>query len=75
MTRGRITSVNGEDLDPKTSRAAARLTEERNLSWSEPLPEGNEVVAGQWWDGLGAGPGLSLEAEFAESVGLTLGIG
>ena len=37
------------------------------------MPEGNEVVAGQWWDGLGAGPGLSLEAEFAESVGLTLG--
>ena len=73
MTRGRITAVNGAVLDPKASRAAARLTEERNLSWSGPLPEGNEVVAGQWWDELAPVPGLSLEADFAAGVGLTLG--
>lgn len=73
MTRGRITAVNGNALDPRAGRAAARLTEERNLSWSGALPEGNEVVAGRWWDETAPAPGLSLEADFAESVGLALG--
>src|SRR6266540_888519 len=62
MVRGRLVAVN--DLPFDTSRLAderARRLGERefNLSWTDVLPRGNRVVAGQWWkpDATGAAAG------------------
>ncbi len=44
-----------------------------NLSWSERLPEGNTLTAGEWWSTDEGEPQLSLEHRFAERLGLGLG--
>jgi putative ABC transport system permease protein len=78
MVRGRLVAVNGVPFD--TTRLAdprARRLGERefNLSWSDALPRGNRVVAGQWWQpgATGAAAGASLEDGIAETLGVTLG--
>ncbi len=78
MVRGRLVAVN--DLPFDTSRLAderARRLGERefNLSWTDVLPRGNRVVAGQWWkpDATGAAAGASLEDGIAETLGIKLG--
>src|SRR5690606_34573078 len=51
MIRGRMLAINGEAVKPdsfedtRTRRLAAR---EFNLSYSSALPEGNEIIDGQW---------------------------
>ncbi len=78
MVRGRLVEVNGAPF------AAAQLGDERarrlgerefNLSWSDALPPGNRVVAGQWWKPgeTGVAAGASLEAGIAKTLGLKLG--
>jgi putative ABC transport system permease protein len=78
MVRGRLVEVN--DLPFVTAQLsderARRLGErEFNLSWSEALPPGNRVVAGQWWQPGAAGgvAGASLEEGLARTLGLKLG--
>src|SRR5260370_32899058 len=52
MVRGRLVEVNGAAFvtaqlgDERARRLGER---EFNLSWSDTLPPGNRVVAGQWW--------------------------
>ena len=78
MVRGRLVEVNGAPF------ATAQLGDERarrlgerefNLSWSEALPPGNRVVAGQWWQHgeTGVGAGASLEESIAKALKLKLG--
>ena len=78
MVRGRLVEVNGAPF------ATARFADERarrlgerefNLSWSEALPPGNRVVAGQWWKPgeNGVAAGVSLEEGIAKTLGLKLG--
>jgi putative ABC transport system permease protein len=61
MVRGRITAIN--DLPPREAvpadaRGDNTLRRELNLTWRETLPEGNRLVAGQWFDALnGTEPG------------------
>ena len=78
MVRGRLVAVNGAPFD--TSRLAddrARRLGERefNLSWSDALPRGNRVVAGQWWQpgATGVDAGASLEDGIAETLGIHIG--
>ncbi|MBA2778423.1 ABC transporter permease [Billgrantia kenyensis] len=55
MVRGRLTEINGEparDAVPVESRGDGSLRRELNLTWQAELPEGNRVVAGQWFDAL-----------------------
>ncbi|MDR5899075.1 ABC transporter permease [Halomonas vilamensis] len=52
MVRGRITAING--VEPREAVSAdARgdnsLRRELNLTWQAEVPEGNEVVAGEWF--------------------------
>jgi len=53
MVRGRISAINGEvpqEVVPAESRGDNALRRELNLTWRETLPEGNRVVAGQWFE-------------------------
>ena len=79
MIRGRVIAVNGTDAkvweerqhDP--DRPMPELREERNLTWTDTLPEGNEVVGGAWWGPGEAARLVSLEDEYALEFGLKLG--
>ena len=78
MVRGRLVEVNGMQLDTtkfKDARARRLAEREFNLSWTEPLPGGNRVVAGRFWAQRRTGDahGMSLEDGIAESLGVKLG--
>lgn len=74
--RGPITQVNG--VDAKDVEAAPDvswvLRGDRGLTYSKTLPEGNDLVKGEWWDADYQGPPLiSLGDEIAEGLGLGVG--
>ena len=60
MVRGRITAINDmapREAVPADARGDNTLRRELNLTWRETLPEGNRLVAGEWFDALeGAEP-------------------
>ncbi len=50
------------------------LRGERGLTYADTLPQGNRVVEGQWWSPVHSGePLVSVDARFAEAVGLKVG--
>ncbi|MDQ7728405.1 FtsX-like permease family protein [Halomonas sp. SpR8] len=52
MVRGRVIGINGQsprDAVPADARGDNSLRRELNLTWQSELPEGNEVVAGEWF--------------------------
>jgi len=50
------------------------LRGERGLTYADTLPQGNRVVAGEWWSPFHDGePLVSVDARFAEAVGLKVG--
>lgn len=71
MLRGRIMAVGDEAL-PIEGDEDGRRQRETNFTWSAELPDGNELVAGSWWE-----PGqlavVSVEEEFAEGLGMQVG--
>src|SRR5690554_2116894 len=85
MVRGRLTQINGapaREAVPAESRGDNSLRRELNLTWQAELPEGNRVVAGEWFDGwLGEVDAeshantvpISVEDGLAERLGLALG--
>jgi putative ABC transport system permease protein len=78
MVRGRLVAVNGSPFDATrfADDRARRLGErEFNLSWSDALPRGNRVVAGQWWKpgATGVDAGASLEDGIAQTLGIKVG--
>lgn len=73
MIRGRIMVVNGEDLPASDDSEDGRRQRESNFTWSDTLPPGNRLFAGQWWE-AGTGEALvSVEREFAERLGIEVG--
>lgn len=73
MMRGRVVAVNGEPTVDAQSDERSRVGRERNLSWTWDLPAGNRVVAGTWWAPDETEALLSLDANYAEEAGLTIG--
>ena len=60
MVRGRISAIDGElprEAVPAESRGDNALRRELNLTWRETLPEGNRVVAGEWFAADGEATG------------------
>ncbi|UYG06822.1 ABC transporter permease [Halomonas sp. M4R1S46] len=52
MVRGRITAIDGRpprEAVPEEARGDNALRRELNLTWRETLPEGNRLVAGEWF--------------------------
>ncbi len=50
------------------------LRGERGLTYSDTLPPGNSLVEGKWWaEDYTGEPLVSVDAEFAEAVGLGIG--
>ena len=52
MVRGRVTAINDQpprDAVPADARGDNALRRELNLTWQSDVPEGNAVVAGEWF--------------------------
>lgn len=77
MIRARLTEYNGEPASgeryPENSRGRRMAEREFNLSEAATLREDNVVTAGAFWTGVPASPELSVEEEFAESLGWQVG--
>ncbi|MDR2307362.1 MAG: ABC transporter permease [Paucimonas sp.] len=76
---GRLIEINGQpvrQLVGKESTGERAIQRDLSLTWAAELPQGNTLSAGQWWqpavpaDGI---PGVSVEAELAQSLKLNLG--
>jgi putative ABC transport system permease protein len=76
LVRARLTLVDGrpvDDMDFVSERARRLANREANLSWATTLQDDNKLEAGVWW-GDPAEPGqVSVEADFAREIGITLG--
>jgi len=74
---GRLVAINGEpvrELVSKDSQGERAVRRDLSLTWSADLPNDNRLVAGHWWQPDATSlPGVSVEAELAESLGLTIG--
>jgi putative ABC transport system permease protein len=76
MLRGRIVELGGRPVDQIKPPPEAEwvLTGDRGLTYSEDVPEGSRVVAGEWWPADYDGePLVSFEAELAGHLGIGLG--
>jgi putative ABC transport system permease protein len=76
MLRGRIVALGkrrSEDVRP-APEAQWVLRGDRGLSYSEKVPEGSKVVAGEWWPADWSGePLVSFEADLAKGLGVGVG--
>jgi putative ABC transport system permease protein len=73
MLRGIITTINDQ---PASEYANGHWVVEgdRGVTYDGPLPDGTEIVAGEWWPEDYAGPPLiSFSAEEAIEMGLAIG--
>ncbi len=74
--RGTVIAYGGQrvaDLAEKPEGAWI-LRGERGVTYSEALPEGSELVAGQWWPrGYDGPPLVSVDAEQAAALGVDVG--
>jgi len=76
MMRGRLVSLNDTPAEEiKAAENAAWVLEgDRGITYSADVPEGSNLVEGEWWPPDYAGPPLvSMEAEIAEGVGVKIG--
>lgn len=78
VVMARLSEIGGRPIqdiiaDPnRRGRSRWQLTREQRLTWSEGLPGGNEIIAGELWSDPDRAE-VSVEKEFAESLGVTLG--
>ncbi len=75
MVRGRLVAINQREVKPDDypePRARGLVMREFNLSWSDVLPAGNELVQGVWF-GPHSAPALSVEEGIAKTLGIHLG--
>ena len=76
MLRGRITALNDiKANDVKASEDAKWVLDgDRGITFSETIPNGSRLIAGEWWPADYAGPPVvSLEADIAKGLGLSIG--
>lgn len=76
---GRLTHINEQpvrQLVSKESTGERAVQRDLSLTWAADLPQGNALSAGRWWDApppADGVPGVSVEAELAQSLKLELG--
>jgi len=74
MVRGRLIDINGKDVTPNdfAEENAKRLIDrEFNLSYTDQLPEGNQIISGRWI--AGDAPQISMETGMAKTLKLKMG--
>lgn len=74
--RGTITEIDGVPSAEVKAAPEARwvISGDRNLTYSETIPQGNSIVAGEWWPADYSGPPLvSFSAEEARGLGIEVG--
>lgn len=76
---GRLTHVNEQPVRQRVSKESTgerAVQRDLSLTWAAELPQGNALSAGGWWQQAPAAermPGVSVEAELAQSLNLQLG--
>ncbi len=76
MLRGRIVALKGSPAEQVRAAPEAQwvLNGDRGLTYSEAVPDGSRVIAGNWWPADYAGePLVSFEAQLAKQLGLAIG--
>lgn len=76
MLRGRLVRLKGTPVEELKvpPEAAWVLNGDRGLTYSDTVPEGSKVTAGDWWPADYAGPPLvSFEADLAKKLGVGIG--
>jgi len=78
MIRARLVEVNGKpvtaaDYADDGDRARRMAEREFNLSVADRLRDDNKVVAGEFWSGTPASAELSVEKDFADTLGWKIG--
>ncbi len=79
MIRGRIVQANGLDAQTWEGTRAPqavegpRMESERNLTWADELPPDNRLASGSWWPEGETRALVSLEQDYAEGLGLSVG--
>jgi len=75
MVRGRLVAINNRAIsgdDYPDPRARALVERETNLSWLNHVPEGNQLVQGQWFLPKEKSV-LSVEEGIAKTLGINIG--
>jgi len=84
MVRGRLTQINGRDINAElfpdkdetpSRRSGDGINRELNLSWTSSLPTDNQITVGQWKTSLESEnqlPTVSIEEGLAERLGIEL---
>ena len=76
MLRGRVTRLNGEAAKAENVAESGRwiLLGDRGVTWARDLPDGETVVAGEWWPTDYSGkPLVSMPVRNAAALGLGIG--
>ncbi len=77
MIRGRISSLNGAPLAEAAlsdeQRRHNALRRELNLTWSEQIPDNNDLLSGSWWPETLSEPLISVEQDLAQALGIASG--
>ncbi len=76
MLRGRIAKIGDTPVEKVKTQGDGgwALRGDRGLTYADSLPEGSELVEGQWWDKDYDGPPLvSFVDEVAHDIGLKIG--
>ncbi len=74
MVRGRLIELNGKDITPNDyseDNAKRLIDREFNLSYTDQLPPGNQLLSGKWIEG--DTPQISIETGIAKTLKLKLG--
>lgn len=76
MLRGRLVSLGGRSVESIKAPPDAQwvLNGDRGLTYSDTVPEGSTLSAGEWWEpGYDGPPLVSFEAELAEKLDVGIG--
>lgn len=77
VIRGRLTAINGEPVVTAVTKDQEpnleALNRELNLTVSDTLPLGNELLEGEWANPSSAPWAVSIESKLAEKLGVGLG--
>jgi putative ABC transport system permease protein len=76
ITRARISHVNNivlSDFQARDEEAADELRDDINLTWSQDIPSGNELIKGSWWELGSTTPQISIASQLMEEIGLSIG--